>query len=388
MSTIPATTPIFVCPQCRTPVRAGDLACRACGTNLALAAVLAERSTLAGVTAPAPSLPGRSHALPRFGEYLVNQGYITAAQLNAGLTRQRELAALGGHKTIGQTLLTMDIITSAQLELASIEQVRQLQAALEANNRALEQRVADRTQALEAALAQLTELSELKANFIANISHELRTPLVPLKGFADLLLNGSLGQLTAGQSEAVETIQRSANRLEGLINALIQFASSVKGRLIINATPISLPDLVPALWDYFEPRATEKLLSLRHTLPDDLPLVYADAEKIHWVLYQLLDNAIKFTPEGGEVVLSAEARPASLRLSVADTGPGIAPERLGQIFQPFAQAVDKPETVDGTGLGLALVKRIVEAHDSRVEVDSRPNAGSTFSFELPLAAGR
>jgi signal transduction histidine kinase len=323
--------------------------------------------------------------LPRFGEFLVGQGYITPVQLRAGLQRQREAAALGAHKTIGQTLLAMGLISREQLELASIQQVKQLQAALEENNRQLEQRVAERTEALEAALRRLTELEELKANFIANISHELRTPLVPLKGFADLLLAGSLGTLSEQQAHAVETISRSAQRLEALINALIQFASSVKGKLVINPTAFDVRDLAAPLWEYFGPRAEDKQVALRQTWPDRLPLAHADAEKIYWVLYQLVDNAVKFTPAGGSVELSAEARPARLRINVRDTGLGIAPDRHGLIFQPFAQAVDKPETFDGTGLGLALVKRIVEAHDSRVEVDSRLNGGSTFSFELPLA---
>jgi signal transduction histidine kinase len=365
-------------------VRAGDTTCRACGINLALAAVLSERYTLGNVPLePAP--PARTSELPRFGEFLVGQGYITGAQLRAGLQRQREAAAIGAHKTIGQTLLAMGLITREQLELASIQQVKQLQMALEENNRQLEQRVAERTEALEAALRRLTELEELKANFIANISHELRTPLVPLKGFADLLRAGSLGVLSEQQAQAVETISRSAQRLETLINALIQFASSVKGKLVINPTVFDVRDLAAPLWEYFGPRASDKQVTLRQSWPEHLPLAHADAEKIYWVLYQLVDNAVKFTPSGGTVELAAEALPASLRLSVRDTGLGIAPERIGLIFKPFSQAVDKPETYDGTGLGLALVKRIIEAHDQQVEVDSRPNAGSTFAFELPLA---
>jgi signal transduction histidine kinase len=384
MTAASATSPIFACPQCHTPVRAGDTTCRGCGINLALAAVLAERYTLASVAEAAP--PARTSELPRFGEYLVGQGHITGTQLRAGLARQRESAALGVHKTIGQTLLEMGALTREQLEQASIAQVKQLQQALEESNRQLEQRVVERTQALESALRRLTELEELKANFIANISHELRTPLVPLKGFADLLRTGSLGELSDGQYQAVETITRSSERLEALINSLIQFASSVKGKLVVHPTLVDLHDLAGPLWDHFEPRAEDKQVRLRNGLPPGLPLAHADGEKIYWVLYQLLDNAVKFTPPGGEVVLGAEARPASLRVSVRDTGLGIPPERLGLIFAPFQQAVDTPETFDGTGLGLALVKRILEAHDSRVEVDSQPNVGSTFAFELPLAA--
>ena len=384
-SALPATSPLFACPQCHSPVRAGDTICRACGINLALAAVLAERFTRA-------SLPGadtraeRQSQLPRFGEFLVSQGHITPAQLTAGLARQRESTALGGRKTIGQTLVAMGAITPEQLDLAGTQQVKQLQGALEDSNRQLEQRVIERTDALRSAVQQLTELNELKANFIANISHELRTPLVPIKGFSDLLLNGSMGVLSDGQYEAVETINRSAQRLEKLINQLIQFASSVKGKMVINPTIIHIPDLIEPLWDFFGPRAEVAGVALVREMAADLPLAQADAEKIYWVLYQLVDNAIKFTPAGGRVTLAAEAHATSLRLSVHDTGVGISPEKQGMIFEPFAQASDGTgQIVDGTGLGLALAKRIVEAHGAHVEVNSRLGEGSTFAFELPLA---
>jgi signal transduction histidine kinase len=387
VSKLPETAPIFSCPQCHTPVRASDAVCHACGINLALAAVLAERYTRATMPADGADAPRPTAELPRFGEYLVGQGHITPEQLKAGLVQQRESASLGVHKTIGQTLLSIGALTPQQLELASIEQVKRLQAALEETNQKLEQRVAERTEALQTAVQRLTELDELKANFIANISHELRTPLVPMKGFADLLLNGSLGVLTEGQSEAVETISRAAKRLETLINQLIQFASSVKGKLAINLTIVYLPDLVEPLWDYFQPRADSAGVLLQRQTPDGLPLAMADAEKIYWVLYQLLDNGIKFTPAGGHVTLAAEPRPNRLRISVADSGVGISAQQLGTIFEPFSQGGDNGsgQLVDGTGLGLALVKRIVMAHNSQVEVNSVPGQGSTFAFELALA---
>jgi signal transduction histidine kinase len=384
---LPATAPVFSCPQCHTPVRAGDTVCRSCGINLALAAALAEGYTRAARNVPqAGQNGGRTAELPRFGEFLVGQGYITAAELRAGLDRQRESAALGVHQAIGHTLAAMGLITRERLDEAGIQQVRQLQVALEENNRRLEARVAERTEALQAAVQQITELNEMKANFIASISHELRTPLVPIKGFSDLLLNGSLGQLSTGQQQAIETISRSGVKLDALINQLIQFASSVKGKLVVNATIVHVPDLFEPLWDYFQPRAEAGQVILARDLPDSLPLVLADAEKMYWVLYQLLDNAIKFTPPGGQVCVTAAAGPASMRLSVRDTGVGIRPENLGRIFEPFAQAGGAPgQLVDGTGLGLALVKRIVEAHHARVEVASQVGQGSTFAFELPLA---
>jgi signal transduction histidine kinase len=383
-TSLPQTAPLYHCPQCRTPVRAGDKTCPACGVNLALAAVLAERQTL--VSRPAAG-PPRMADIPRFGEFLVREGYVSPQQLQTGLARQRDAAALGSHKTIGQVLLDMGLVTRDQLEMAGIQQVRQLQATLEDNNRELEARVAERTQALQVMLDKFAELSEVKANFVANISHELRTPLVPIRGYSDLLMNQSLGPLTGPQRDALGAISRSAQRLEELINELIQFASSVKGRMVINPTVFVVADLTEPLLEYFGPRAEAAGLRLRQALPGRLPLVRADAEKVYWVLFQLVDNALKFTPEGGEVVLRAEARPGQVRLAVSDTGVGIAPEQLGRIFQPFRQGEVEPgQVVDGTGLGLALVKRIVEAHDSQVEVESQLQQGSTFAFNLPVVS--
>jgi signal transduction histidine kinase len=222
---------------------------------------------------------------------------------------------------------------------------------------------------------------------VANISHELRTPLVPIRGYSDLLLARSLGPLNDSQQQAMDAISRSARRLEDLINELIQFASSVKGRMVINQTVIVVADLTEPLWDYFGPRAEAAGINLRQELPEGLPMIRADAEKIYWVLFQLMDNAVKFTPAGGWVVLRAETRGARVRLAISDTGVGISPEQLGHIFQPFRQVAPAAgQVVDGTGLGLALVKRIVEAHDAKVEAISRLKQGSTFAFELPVAA--
>ena len=388
MSTLPETAPIFSCPQCHTPVRASDAVCHACGINLALAAVLAERYTRAnmpadeaagarrhGRVAPLRRVPGRPG--------LYHRRASSRPAWPASANRRRWAST----RLSARPCVALGALTAQQLELASIEQVKRSRPPWKRPTSSLEQRVAERTQALQTAVQRLTELDELKANFIANISHELRTPLVPMKGFADLLLNGSLGSLGDGQYEAVETISRSSQRLETLINQLIQFASSVKGKLTINLTIVYLPDLVEPLWDYFQPRADMAGIVLSRQLPDGLPLAMADAERIYWVLYQLLDNAIKFTPSGGTVTVGAEPRGNRLRISVADTGMGIGPEQLGTIFQPFSQGADgnSGQLVDGTGLGLALVKRIVNAHNAQVEVESVPGQGSTFAFELALA---
>jgi len=379
--------PTFTCPQCRTPVRAGDITCPHCGVSLALAAVVAERQVLSGMSVEAGRPYVADVILPRFGEFLVTSGDITESQLHAALARQRAEAARGAQMTIGQTLLEMGLVTREQLDHASLRQVKQLQTAFHNIIQQLEQHAAQRTRELQQALQQLTELNALKANFVASISHELRTPIVPIKGYTDLLANGSLGPLSEVQSEALRVVTRSVARLEELLNALIQFASSVKGHMTVHPTVFVLSDLARRAVEYFASRAAAKDIRLDLDVPASLPLVAADGEKIYWVLFQLLDNALKFTPSGGEVTVTVEVRPPRVRLSVRDTGPGIPSERLGAIFQPFRQLeTTSSQLVDGTGLGLALVKRIVEAHASKIEVESAPGRGSVFAFELPIAS--
>jgi signal transduction histidine kinase len=277
--------------------------------NLALAAVVAERQVLSAMPVEAGKPYEADIILPRFGEFLVTSGDITESQLHAALTRQRAEAARGAQMTIGQTLLEMGLVTREQLDHASLQQVRQLQTAFHNIIQQLEQHAAQRTQELQQALQQLTELNTLKANFVASVSHELRTPIVPIKGYTDLLANGSLGPLSELQSEALKVVTRSVARLEELLNALIQFASSVKGHMMVHPTVFVLSDLARRAVDYFAPRAAAKDIRLDFDLPPSLPLTVADGEKIYWVLFQLLDNALKFTPSGGEVTVTVEVRP-------------------------------------------------------------------------------
>jgi len=373
-----------VCPRCGATVAARLASCPACGIDVALAAVLLERQALSVIPA-GPGTPFVGDAmLSRFGEFLMKQGYITASQRDAALARQRELAGSGVKETFGQVLLDMRVMTREQLELASVEQVQELQRALRSANAQLEQRVADRTRELEQAYRKLTELDHLKGNFIANVSHELRTPLTKIKGFNALLASGDLGRLTEEQRQAVEVMGRGVSELERLVGDLIQFATGARGqmalRLAVMPVAETLERAVAALGD----RAAALGLSLRCHPPAPGVCVEADPEKLRWVLDQLLDNALKFTPAGGRIDAGAERSGDRVCIWVADTGPGIAEARLPELFEPFHQ-LDGSSTRrrGGTGLGLALVKMIVAAHRSTVAVDTEPGRGSRFSFGLP-----
>ncbi len=382
----PESGRILLCPRCGAAVHAGLASCPACGIDVALAAVLLERQALSVIPA-APGTPFVGDAmLSRFGEFLMKRGYITSGQLDSALGRQRELTGSGVRQTLGQVLLEMRVMTREQLELASVEQVQELQSALRAANAQLEQRVADRTRELEQAYRKLTELDRLKGNFISNVSHELRTPLTKLKGFTALMAAGDLGPLTHEQRQAVEVMGRGVGELERLVGDLIQFAVGARGEMVLRPAVVPVADALGRAVAAMGDRAAAQGLSLQLHGPAPGIEVKADPEKLRWVLDQLLDNAIKFTPAGGRIEAGAERAGDRVRLWVADTGPGIAEARVPELFEPFHQ-LDGSTTRrrGGTGLGLALVKMIAAAHQGTVSVDTRPGAGSRFIVDLPAA---
>ncbi len=374
------------CPRCGARVAARQATCPECRIDVALAAVLLERQALSVIPAD-PSAPFVGDAmLSRFGEFLMKKRYIGPDHLAAALDRQRELAATGVRETLGQVLLEMRVMTREQLELASVEQVQELQNALRAANAQLEQRVADRTRELELAYRKLTELDQLKGNFIANVSHELRTPLTKIKGFNALLAAGDLGSLTAEQQQAVEVMGRGVSELERLVADLIQFATGARGEMALRPSVVSVGELLARVVAAHQDRAEAQGLSLECRPPEPDVAVVADAEKLQCVIDQLLDNAIKYTPGGGRVEAGAARAGGRVRFWVADTGPGIEAARLPELFEPFHQ-LDGSSTRrrGGTGLGLALVKMIVAAHQSAVSVETDLGRGSRFSFDLAAA---
>jgi signal transduction histidine kinase len=379
-----APGPSLRCPQCHSPVTPGDRFCHVCGVDLAFATLLAEREVISAIPAE-PGAPYVADAhLPRLGEYLLRNGTISQGQLDQALKHQTEHARNGQALTIGQTLIELGAVSRETLDRALVQQIQELQTALQDSNRELERRVAERTAELRRALARLTELNQLKANFVSNASHELRTPLAQIKGYASLLADNSLGPVTGEQSNALAVVLKASDRLQQLVDDLIQYAASARGEMALNITPVFLQRSVNEALAASNPKAAKSQVKLVNQVPGSLPPVPADEEKIRWVLFQLLDNAIKFTP-AGEVCVGAQAAGGRVRVTVADTGIGIPADRLLELFEPFHQ-LDGSSTrrYGGTGLGLALVKRIVEAHSGTVEVASEVGQGSTFTIDLPL----
>ena len=325
--------------------------------------------------------------VPRMGEYLINKGLISSESLQKALEYQQDSTAKGNPILLGQSLIDLRLLEQADLDQAVTEQIIQLRTALQAANRTLERRVEERTSELQKALERLSELSQLKANFVSNISHELRTPLTHIKGYVELLITESLGTITDEQRHALQVSQQSTTRLEGLIEDLILFSLASRGELSILYENVDLRRLVNLVVKSYTPKAEERGVSLNAIIDEDVPLVQADAQKISWALNQLLDNGIKFTPSGGRVLVNVRREGKNLVIvSVTDTGIGIPANRFNDIFEPFHQ-LDGSSTrrYGGTGLGLSLVRQIVEAHGSMIEVQSIEGHGSTFKFPLLVA---
>lgn len=333
--------------------------------------------------APTPLTP--EILVPRLGDYLVERGFLSPEDLEAVLNYQAVLREQGQEvPLLGQLLVRLGKISQSLLDHAITEYVLQLRTALEESNQQLEQRVQQRTAELERALQKLSELNQLKANFVANISHELRTPLTHLKGYHELLMSGDLGTLNETQLHALRTMQRAIERLERLIEDLILFSTTERGNLPVTIQPIDLCVLCRNLVEQVSPRARDQRLYLELRCPIESELfVYGDWEKIGWVIHQLLDNAIKFTPAGGQIVLAIDLMNEHVEVSVTDTGIGIPANRIQELFEPFHQ-LDGSSTrrYGGTGLGLSLAQKIIEAHNSVISVTSELGRGSRFSFLL------
>ena len=325
--------------------------------------------------------------VPRLGEYLVENQYITRAELVLVLERQKSIRER--QKTaplLGQLLVSMGAITQEKLDQAITELILQFRQALENTNRVLEQRVSERTAQLQETMAKLAEANKEKTNFVDNISHELRTPLTHIKGYVELLDEDNQKNLTTEQHEMIHVIMRASDKLEKLIDDLILYSTAQKNQLLLVYKTFSIADLSNQLIAHYQPGAIRKNITLLFEGRRDIPAVSADEGKIGWVISQLLDNALKFTPTGGNIWLKLEQEKETVLVSVRDTGIGIPENRLKEIFEPFHQLDGSMRrSYNGTGMGLSLVKRIVESHNTELQVSSTPGKGSSFGFRIKIA---
>ncbi|HTO09671.1 MAG TPA: ATP-binding protein [Myxococcota bacterium] len=264
-------------------------------------------------------------------------------------------------------------------------------AALVESERSLERKVHERTAELEEsqrALARARDEALLanqhKSAFLANMSHELRTPLNAIIGFSEALLAKLFGELNPKQTEYLHDIHQSGQHLLALINDILDLSKIEAGKLELDATLVHLPTAIENALVLIRERAAHKGILLSSELSPALGEVRADERKLKQVLINLLANAVKFTDAGGRVTVRAAAARDGVRVEVEDTGIGIAPEHQELIFEEFRQVHDpSARKQEGTGLGLALVKRLVALHGGQTWVRSAPGRGSSFGFTIP-----
>jgi PAS domain S-box-containing protein len=234
---------------------------------------------------------------------------------------------------------------------------------------------------------ELARATKLKDEFLATMSHELRTPLNAILGNSEILLEEIHGDINDKQRKSLNSIERSGQHLLSLINDILDLSKIEAGQLELQYLPISVESLCSNSISFIQPQSQQKQIQLRTQIDPALPTRFqGDERRLRQVLINLLNNAVKFTPQGGLVSLTVQSNPAqqTLQFSVHDTGIGIAPEDLQKLFQSFVQIDSKlNRQYDGTGLGLTIVKRIVELHGGRVMVESAVGQGSCFTIELP-----
>ena len=303
-------------------------------------------------------------------------------------TLQAGAARIGG----GDLDHPIEIRTGDELQ-ALAEEFNRMTAQLRESYAGLEKKVEERTSDLNVALAQLEEkgleletVSRHKSEFLANMSHELRTPLNAIIGFSEVLREQMFGELNEAQMAYVGDVLEAGQHLLSLINDILDLSKVEAGRMELELGDVSVPHALNSGLTMHGERASRGGVTLALDLDPDIGVIQADERKLRQVIFNVLSNAVKFTPSGGRVDVSAVVADGMVEVAVADTGPGIAPEDRERIFDEFQQARGPSSSAsrEGTGLGLTLSRKFIELHGGRLWVESEPGVGSIFRFTLPL----
>lgn len=275
----------------------------------------------------------------------------------------------------GQILILRDVTTRYEMEQA-----------LQRERTQLAKRVEERTQELSQANAELARAARLKDEFLANMSHELRTPLNAVLGLADALEDGVYGTINERQTRALRHILESGRHLLALINDILDVSKIEAGKLNLEFGPIAVDSLCESSVNFVKQSAAKKQLQIRVDVDPQVHIVIADERRLKQILVNLLNNAVKFTPEHGTIGIQVVGDPMEeiTRFAVWDTGVGIAAEDMAELFKPFVQLDSQLNRAhEGTGLGLALVQRMVDLHGGSITVESTPGRGSKFIVAIP-----
>lgn len=301
-----------------------------------------------------------------------------------------------GHGTIDSALEAMKRGASDYLmkPLSLDELLIRLQKVLDERQRFI--KLKDFADQLEKANQELRRIDAMKSEFVSVASHELRTPLAAIKNAVQLMLSGKTGEINEHQSKFLSMAERNINRLTNILNDLLNLSRIESGKIELKFESLELNKIIELTASSLRPQAEGRSIRIEVEVFEPLPAVYGDPEKIEQILTNLIGNAIKFTPEGGKITISAKHLTKekeggygdNVAVSVKDTGIGIPSEHLDAIFEKFHQVEGSlHRSVSGTGLGLAITKGLVEAHQGKIWVESEVEKGSTFTFTLPLAEG-
>jgi two-component system CheB/CheR fusion protein len=239
---------------------------------------------------------------------------------------------------------------------------------------------------LKALAAELKRTARAKSEFLANMSHELRTPLNSINGFSEVLYDETFGPLNEKQKQYVNNVLTSGKHLLLLINQILDMAKVESGKMKLTLSDVSMKTLLNDISMLVADMVSKKKIEMQLEIAADLPNIQADELKVKEIIYNLVSNAVKFTPEGGKIGMRAKNIGSEIEVVVWDTGIGIAAENMGKIFEGFFR-VDTPysRVTEGTGLGLPLSKKLVELHGGKLSVESKGlNQGTLVRFTLPI----
>ncbi|MFH1318030.1 MAG: HAMP domain-containing sensor histidine kinase [Candidatus Omnitrophota bacterium] len=252
------------------------------------------------------------------------------------------------------------------------------------NKDILEKKIKERTNELVNSLREIEVISKTKSDFISSVSHELRTPLTSIKGFSSLLVDEKFGKLPLEAKKRLEKIDENVDKLVDMVNTLLDISRIESGKMEVKIAPADIAKLTKDVTDFLSPQAQEKQIELKLNLPKALN-VYMDKHLIERVLINLINNSLKFTPEKGTITISCIKEANRATLIISDTGYGIAKDDIEKVFQEFYRTNNpKTKNIRGTGLGLSLVKRIIDTHKENIWVESELGKGTSFYFTLKL----
>jgi two-component system, NtrC family, sensor kinase len=305
------------------------------------------------------------------------QSHLRDVLIGAGFRAVLSVPLLREEQIIGSLSLNRKAPGEFPPEVVEVLKTFATQSALAIQNARLFREIADKSAQLEAA-------SRHKSEFLANMSHELRTPLNAIIGFSEVLVDRMFGDLNEKQDEYLKDIYASGQHLLSLINDILDLSKIEAGRMELELADFDLPSAIDNALILVRERASRRGIALGHSVDERLGQIRGDERKVKQVLLNLLSNALKFTPEGGRIDVSARLQDGAAEIAVADTGVGIAPEDQEAVFEEFRQVGTADKKVEGTGLGLALSRKFIELHGGRIWVTSQAGQGSIFTFTLPV----